>query len=113
MDACDWQPFLKAAFERNPVSVDFFRDHSLAEAARELQSWPGESIYDENRLALPDEVVNFRRGDGIEKAITLINIARARRMAYRVTTAKEVVAVSAGSERFDFPTAKTLLLPSL
>jgi hypothetical protein len=30
-----------------------------------------ESIYDGTRLALPDEVWNFRRGDGIEKAFLL------------------------------------------
>ena len=30
-----------------------------------------ESIYDGNRLALPDEVWNFKRGDGIEKALLL------------------------------------------
>jgi len=30
-----------------------------------------ESIYEGNRLALPDEVWNFRRGDGIEKAFLL------------------------------------------
>jgi hypothetical protein len=32
---------------------------------------PGQSIYDDNRLALPDEVWNFGRGDGIEKALLL------------------------------------------
>jgi hypothetical protein len=32
---------------------------------------PVESIYDGNRLALPDEVWNFKRGDGIEKAFLL------------------------------------------
>jgi hypothetical protein len=32
---------------------------------------PDESIYDSNRMALPDEVWNFRRGDGIEKAFLL------------------------------------------
>ncbi len=36
-----------------------------------LKQFPDESIYDGNRLALPDEVWNFRRGDGIEKAILL------------------------------------------
>jgi hypothetical protein len=30
-----------------------------------------ESIYDGQRLALPDEVWNFKRGDGIEKALLL------------------------------------------
>ena len=78
MDSCDWAPFFKAAFERNPVSVGFFREMELPGMFAELQSWPNESIYDSNRLALPDEVVNYRRGDGIEKALTMINIARAR-----------------------------------
>ena len=32
---------------------------------------PDESIYDGKRLALPDEVWNFKRGDGIEKAILI------------------------------------------
>jgi hypothetical protein len=32
---------------------------------------PDQSIYDDNRLALPDEVWNFMRGDGIEKAFLL------------------------------------------
>ena len=36
-----------------------------------LKDLPGESIYDGNRLALPDEVWNFKRGDGLEKAILL------------------------------------------
>jgi len=32
---------------------------------------PNHSIYDDQRLALPDEVWNFGRGDGIEKALLL------------------------------------------
>ena len=32
---------------------------------------PNHSIYDGQRLALPDEVWNFGRGDGIEKALLL------------------------------------------
>ena len=32
---------------------------------------PDESIYDGPRLALPDEVWNFRRGDGVEKALLM------------------------------------------
>ncbi len=111
MDSCDWKPFLKAAFERNPVSVAFFRDHSLAEAAGELRSWPGESIYDENRLALPDEVVNFGRGDGLEKAITLVNLVRSRRMEYLVASRPGQVTVIAGGGHFDFPTGKNITVP--
>jgi len=36
-----------------------------------LENLPDESIYDSMRLALPDEVWNFKRGDGIEKALLL------------------------------------------
>ena len=36
-----------------------------------LKELPVESIYEGNRLALPDEVWNFKRGDGIEKAFLL------------------------------------------
>jgi hypothetical protein len=38
-----------------------------------LKEMPDESIYDGKRLAQPDEVWNFKRGDGIEKAILLAN----------------------------------------
>jgi hypothetical protein len=44
----------------------------------ELNKWPDESIYEGNRLAMPDEVVNFKRGDGIEKAICLANVIGSR-----------------------------------
>ncbi|TSA28072.1 MAG: hypothetical protein D4R67_04705 [Bacteroidetes bacterium] len=78
MDYCDWTPFLKAALERNPVSVSYFRESDLQEVFAQMSAWPDESIYEGNRLALPDEVVNFGRGDGIEKAITLSNVIKAR-----------------------------------
>jgi hypothetical protein len=33
-----------------------------------------ESIYDSKRLALPDEAWNFRRGDGLEKALLMADM---------------------------------------
>jgi len=36
------------------------------------------SIYDGNRLAQPDEVANYKTGDGLEKAFLLVNIILAR-----------------------------------
>jgi hypothetical protein len=39
-----------------------------------INNLPDESIYGDKRLALPDEVWNFRRGDGIEKALLLADI---------------------------------------
>lgn len=71
MDSIDWVPFLKASIERNPVSLDFLRNKSLNEKYEIISAMPDISIYDGNRLALPDEVWNFGRGDGVEKSILL------------------------------------------
>ncbi len=113
LDTCDWNPFLKAAFERNPVAIGHFRDMELADAARELQSWTAESIYEGNRLALPDEVVNYRRGDGIEKAITLVAIARARHLEVTREQHPGVIVIKTGGGRYEFPTGKQLAVPEM
>ena len=108
MDSCDWKPFFKAAFERNPVSIEYFREMELRTVYDQLQSWPNESIYDGNCLALPDEVVNFGRGDGIEKAITLMNIAKARHIDVSWEHHGETVSIHYGKVKFDFTTLKKL-----
>ncbi len=47
-------------------------DTAVIKAVRKL---PDESIYDEaGRLAQPDEVWNYGRGDGVEKALLLANV---------------------------------------
>jgi hypothetical protein len=71
MDKIDWLPFVKAAIERNPVCFTDLCGRSVTDVYKILDKMPDESIYDGNRLALPDEVWNFRRGDGIEKAFLL------------------------------------------
>ena len=71
MDKTDWQPFVKAAIERNPVCFTDLNGKSAEEVYSILKTFPDESIYDSSRLALPDEVWNFKRGDGIEKALLL------------------------------------------
>jgi hypothetical protein len=71
MDKIDWLPFIKAAIERNPVCFTDLNGNSSSEVYTILKNMPDSSIYDGERLALPDEVWNFRRGDGIEKAILL------------------------------------------
>ena len=74
MDKIDWRPFLKAALERNPVSLEGSKGNSLlTEAYSMISALPNSSVYDSKRVALPDEVWNFGRGDGIEKAICLAN----------------------------------------
>ncbi|MFZ0281968.1 MAG: hypothetical protein WAL29_09980, partial [Bacteroidales bacterium] len=71
MDKIDWLPFIKASIERNPVCFIDLNRKSIKEVYDILTEMDNHSIYDDNRLSLPDEVWNFRRGDGIEKAILL------------------------------------------
>ncbi len=71
MDKIDWRPFIKAAIERNPVCFTDLEGKTTEEVLNILKTLPDESIYDGKRLALPDEVWNFKRGDGIEKALLL------------------------------------------
>jgi hypothetical protein len=78
MASCDWRPFVKSAIERSPVSIEATKDMSATQCVEWLSQMPSKSIYDGKRLAQPDEVANYKTGDGIEKAITLANILHAR-----------------------------------
>lgn len=76
----DPAPFIRAALARNPVCVLGAKGLETPAAILErLASWPGESIYEgASRFAQPDEVWNFRAGDGWEKLLTLASILRSR-----------------------------------
>jgi hypothetical protein len=74
MDRIDWHPFVKAAMERNPVCFSELEGKSTEEVYKLLAGMTNQSIYDDNRLALPDEVWNFLRGDGLEKALLLADV---------------------------------------
>ena len=78
IDDSSWEPFLMAALERNPVCIAETEDMDDDEVYSLLKSFRNESIYSGNRLAQPDEVYNFRTGDGAEKAICLWDILRSR-----------------------------------
>lgn len=71
MDRIDWIPFIKASIERNPVCCTALKGKSVGEVYDILNRMPDESIYDGVRMSLPDEVWNFSRGDGAEKAFLL------------------------------------------
>ncbi|NJO68752.1 MAG: hypothetical protein HC830_05260 [Bacteroidetes bacterium] len=62
MDLIDWQPFVKASIERNPVSVEGLMGKTASEAYGLILSLVNESIYDGKRLAQPDETWNFWQG---------------------------------------------------
>jgi hypothetical protein len=71
MDIIDWKPFVKAAIERNPVAFNSFEGKNPDEIYKMIESLVNESIYPGKRLAQPDEVWNFGRGEGIEKAFLM------------------------------------------
>ncbi|MFW5960275.1 MAG: hypothetical protein ACOCSE_04065, partial [Chitinivibrionales bacterium] len=110
-----WKPFLKAAIERNPVSVNQTKGMSPEEIHTLLRDMPDASIYSGNRLAQPDEVWNFRRGDGMEKGICLINILKNRSPGEEVLLQKEGdtvnVAMSNSNKGFKFTTEKDIEAP--
>jgi hypothetical protein len=78
MDSCDWRPFVKAAVERSPVSLEATKSMSIAGVYEWLTRMKDASLYDGNRLAQPDEVANYYTGDGLEKAFVLANVLRHR-----------------------------------
>jgi hypothetical protein len=73
-----WEPYLRACLERNPVSILAFKSLSAEEVFQTLSDYPRQSIYDGDALATPDEVTNYRQGDGFEKAVCLANVIKAR-----------------------------------
>jgi hypothetical protein len=78
MLTCDWAPFVKAAVERSPVSLEITRDMSVDQVYEWLEKMDNSSIYDSARLAQPDEAANYKSADGLEKALLLANVIRKR-----------------------------------
>lgn len=105
-----WCPFLRAALERNPVVVEGMAQMGEEEAYHALLALGNESIYSRHRLAQPDEVFNFRTGDGLEKALCLWDVlwSRDKKKCYSlVITAKEACLRVSGRD-YVFPTEKGL-----
>ena len=68
-------PFAKAALERSPVSRAALANMPEAVAMARIAALVDESIYDgPSRLAQPDEVWNYGRGDGLEKCLLAANV---------------------------------------
>jgi hypothetical protein len=109
MTRCDWRPFIKAAIERCPVSIDKYADDAIDQVFGQLEYLPSESIYEGPRLAQPDEVANYNTGDGIEKAFTLANILQQRQpdAAIQIQIAPDKAVVKADKE-YTFNSSKGL-----
>ena len=84
---------------------------TIDEIVGRLREMSDESIYDEpGRLAHPDEVWNYRRGDGVEKALLLANVLRARSPEAGITieVSDTTAACRTNDCSYDFPTHKQL-----
>ncbi len=104
-------PFLLAALKRNPVAIAGANGMSDADVVRVVSEMPDESIYGEHgRLAQPDEVWNYGRGDGVEKAILLANILheRAPGEPLELSVGPSAARLTAGSESYEFTSRKEL-----
>lgn len=110
MENCDWAPFIKAAFERNPVSIEATGNMSVGQAYEWLGQMNDESIYDGKRFAQPDEVTNYGRGDGIEKAFVLANIIRDREPGENIEIIidNKNVVLKTASKEYRFISAKEI-----
>jgi hypothetical protein len=108
MDRIDWLPFIKAAIERNPVCLNDLNDKSISDIHVILSALPNHSIYDDKRLAQPDEVWNFSRGDGIEKALLLagIIINRDKGAEVKIIIDQKKVSVEYNQNIFEFESSK-------
>ncbi|HEY5470566.1 MAG TPA: hypothetical protein VIK07_08590 [Bacteroidales bacterium] len=110
MDKIDWLPFIKAAIERNPVCISDLNEKISSEVYDILNNMSDESIYDGSRLALPDEVWNFRRGDGIEKAILLADFLQYKNHStpILISIKNGEVLLKANDNEFHFTSNKNL-----
>jgi hypothetical protein len=108
MDKIDWLPFVKAAIERNPVCFTDLNGKSTSEVYSLLKEMPDESIYGGKRLALPDEVWNFRHGDGLEKALLLADFLIHKNYSSTVSikTDNRIVSMKSGGKEFHFTSNK-------
>ncbi len=111
LNRTDPEPYVHSSIQRSPVSVG--GSHSLDEATlvEKIQAMPNESIYDgAGRLAQPDEVWNYQRGDGVEKAMLLANLLRARHPSANITVrvAPDRAICELDTQRFEFPSTKQL-----
>jgi len=111
MDKIDWTPFIKTALERNPVSLEGLKEHTADSAYNLISGLPNESIYDSQRLAQPDEVWNYGRGDGVEKAFLMANFLYHKSLSanMRLIVKKKEVSLISDKEEYRFVSSKDLI----
>ena len=111
MDMIDWQPFIYAAINRNPVSLLEFEKKDINQVFSMISDLSSDSIYDKVRLAQPDEAWNYKSADGIEKAFIfanyLKNIAKIKeKIKLKIENYK--VSLSFAAKEYNFVSKKKL-----
>jgi hypothetical protein len=111
MDKTDWRPFLKAALERNPVSLAGLKGKTEDAVFHLISAMPNDSIYDTQRLAQPDEVWNFGHGDGVEKALLFANYLynEKKQDELDLTVDNTKVSLKSKHEKYSFHSAKNIV----
>jgi len=110
MEKIDWKPFVKSALERNPVSIEGLKGQTEENAYQSILQLSNDSIYAEKRLAQPDEVWNFGRGDGLEKAFLLANYLYNEIKANELSLIadKETVTLTSNNKKYEFRSSKEI-----
>jgi len=108
MDKIAWEPFIKAAVERNNVAFGTLGEMETETIFKYVSKLENASIYDGRRLALPDEVWNFNRGDGVEKAIMMASVLVYKNPGenIRIVIAGENIVLEYGGRDFRFVSKK-------
>jgi hypothetical protein len=111
MENTGWRPFIKAAMERNPVSLEGLKGRTTDQVYHILSEMPDESIYEGQRLAQPDEVWNFGHGDGVEKAMLFANYLfnELRENKLHLIVDKDKVTLNTERRNYSFHSKKKLI----
>lgn len=108
MEMTSWKPFVKAAIERNPVCHEPLAGRSADEIFAIIGGLKNKSVYDSGRMAQPDEVWNFGRGDGAEKAFLMADalIHNEPEAEIMILLGESTATLSYGGQDFHFVTSK-------
>lgn len=105
-------PFLLAAMQRSPMALDAARETGWETFREQVEALPDDSIYEgESRLAQPDEVWNYQRGDGLERIIMLAmawrELKRDPALRIEIDSGRAVLRDARGDALVALPTGKS------
>ncbi|MCA1742056.1 MAG: hypothetical protein LC630_06275 [Bacteroidales bacterium] len=108
MEMTSWKPFVKAAIERNPVCHEPLAGRRADEIFAIIGGLKNKSVYDSGRMSQPDEVWNFGRGDGAEKAFLMADalIHNDPEAEILISLGDSTATLNYGGQEFHFVTSK-------